>query len=99
LVRIMTIDDKTIHRIAHLARIGMDEDHIAIVQKRLNGIMNWVEQLNELDTDKVDPLFSMHLHEMPRQPDIVSDGNYANAIVANAPDATLNMFSVPKVVE
>jgi aspartyl-tRNA(Asn)/glutamyl-tRNA(Gln) amidotransferase subunit C len=95
----MQIDEKTVHKIAHLARLEIKEAQIQGVQQSLTQILNWVEQLNEVDTSKVEPLFSVHLHEMPQRQDVINDGNYVDAILANAPEADLGMFAVPKVVE
>jgi len=96
---IMSIDQKTVHKIAHLARLNISADHVPEVQNRLNQILQWIEQLNEIDTSHVEPLFSVHLKEMPQRSDTVTDGQCAEAVLANAPEKDLDMFVVPKVVE
>lgn len=95
----MQIDDKTIHKITHLARLEYDAAKSPQMIHDLTQILNWVEQLNEVDTNQVEPLFSIHLDEMPQRLDKVSDGLYAESILSNAPEKDLNMFAVPKVVE
>ena len=95
----MHIDEKTVHKITKLAHLEINEANVPQLQKSLTHILNWVEQLNEVDTSSTEPLFNIHLSEMPQRADIITDGQYADAILANAPDQDLNMFTVPKVVE
>jgi len=95
----MQIDEKTVHKIAQLARLDYHELKVTQPQENLTQILNWVEQLNEVDTSATEPLFSIHLSEMPQRSDLVTDGQDADAVLANAPEQDLNMFTVPKVVE
>ena len=95
----MEIDGSTIHRIARLARIRIDEDHINEVSQRLTQIMNWVDQLESVDTKQVSPQYGVHLESMPQREDIVNDGGKVRDILWGAPESELNMFVVPKVVE
>lgn len=95
----MEIDEKTVHKIAHLARLSIKETQVQSIQQSLTQILNWVEQLNQVDTSKIEPLFNVHLKEMSQRPDLINDGNYADAVLANAPEKDLEMFAVPKVVE
>jgi aspartyl-tRNA(Asn)/glutamyl-tRNA(Gln) amidotransferase subunit C len=95
----MQIDEKTVHKIAYLARLEIEAQQVQNVQQSLTQILNWVEQLNEIDTTHIEPLFSVHLKEMPQRADVVNDGNYAEAVLSNAPEKDLEMFSVPKVVD
>lgn len=96
---VMNIDEQTVRRIGRLARIEINEDQIQPYATALTQILSWVEQLNEVNTDQVEPLFSVFLNQMPERDDSVNDGNQVQAILANAPDQDLNMFAVPKVVE
>lgn len=95
----MTIDRSAVQKIARLARIALDDDKIPNVEQSLNHIFKWIEQLNEVDTSQVEPLFSVIKEQMPRREDVVSDGDQADAVLQNAPDKSFNMFAVPKVVE
>lgn len=95
----MQIDEKTVYKIAHLARLNIQEAQVQGIQQSLTQILNWVDQLNQVDASTIDPLFSVHLQEMPQRPDIITDGNKADEVLANAPEEDLGMFAVPKVVE
>lgn len=96
---VMNIDDKTVSRIAKLARIKLNDDEAVRMQASLSGIFSWIEQLNEVDVTHVAPLFNVTLESMPVRQDIVSDGGYVQKILSNAPDQQADMFMVPKVVE
>jgi len=95
----MKIDRKAIDKISKLAHLQLSDEKSEALQRDLSQIFNWVEQLEEVDTDNIEPMFSVHLDQMPVQKDVVSDGDYSSSIVANAPEEDLNMFVVPKVVE
>jgi aspartyl/glutamyl-tRNA(Asn/Gln) amidotransferase subunit C (EC 6.3.5.-) len=95
----MQIDEKTVRRIGHLARLEIKEDQVDPYKNALTQILNWVEQLGEVKTDQVEPMFSVFLDQMPQRQDQVNDGDQVRDILANAPDKDLNMFAVPKVVE
>ncbi|OJX11393.1 MAG: asparaginyl/glutamyl-tRNA amidotransferase subunit C [Caedibacter sp. 37-49] len=95
----MTIDIKTVHKISRLARIKIEEESLESLKTDLNHILGWVEQLSEVNTSNIQPLYSMALDNMPRREDQITDGNYPEAILANAPEAEFGMFVVPKVVE
>ncbi len=95
----MTIDIKTVHKISKLARIKIEETNLEALKADLNHILRWVEQLSEVNTSNIQPLYNMSLENMPRREDQVTDGNYPEAILANAPEAEFGMFVVPKVVE
>ena len=98
-VNAMTIDRNAVKKIGRLARLALDEDKIPAVEQSLNHIFKWIEQLNEVDTSQVEPLFSVIKEQMPRREDVISDGDKADAVLQNAPDKSFNMFAVPKVVE
>jgi aspartyl-tRNA(Asn)/glutamyl-tRNA(Gln) amidotransferase subunit C len=97
----MSVDIKTVRRIARLARIGVsDKDSdLEPMTKELNAILSWVEQLNELDTDNVDPMTSAVEATLTLRDDKVTDGGYPERVFANAPDQRDDYFVVPRVVE
>lgn len=95
----MSVDEKAVRRAARLARLAIPEDRLAPLAAELDGIMRWVEQLNELDTRNVEPMTSVRPMRLPRRADVVNDGGYADDIVRNAPMTEDNYFLVPKVVE
>jgi aspartyl-tRNA(Asn)/glutamyl-tRNA(Gln) amidotransferase subunit C len=71
----MSVDKSTVSRIARLARIDIGEDRLEPMAGELNGILSWIEQLNEVDTDNVEPLSSVTGHALPMREDQVTDGN------------------------
>lgn len=95
----MKIDEKVVRKVARLARLRLQDDEIVRWQNDLTQILSWVEQLNETQTDQVDPMTSVNLKEMPRRNDIVTEGDAPHCVVSNAPKAEFDMFVVPKVVE
>ena len=95
----MSVDQATVRRVAHLARIAVTEDEVAHLQGELNAILAFVEQLGEVDTDGVEPMTSVIPMTLPLRVDVVSDGFYAERVLANAPAAEDGFFAVPKVVE
>jgi aspartyl-tRNA(Asn)/glutamyl-tRNA(Gln) amidotransferase subunit C len=95
----MSLDPATVRRIARLARIRVDEAQVPQLQAELNGILGWIEQLNEINVEGVAPLTGAMQVAAPLRPDAVTDGGIAEAILANAPDRADDYFAVPKVVE
>jgi aspartyl-tRNA(Asn)/glutamyl-tRNA(Gln) amidotransferase subunit C len=95
----MSVDLKTVKRVAHLARIAVSEEDAERMTGELNAILGFVEQLNEVDVAGVEPMTSVTPMEMKKRQDAVTDGNKAADIVANAPATEENFFLVPKVVE
>lgn len=95
----MSIDAATVKRIAHLARIKLDDSQVAPLESELNAILSWVEQLSEVDTDTVEAMTSVEAMTLRQRADEVTDGNYAARVLANAPNAQFDFFAVPKVVE
>ena len=95
----MSVDSATVRRIAHLARISVNDDEIAPLQNELNAILAFVEQLNEVDVTNVEPMTSVTPRQLRQREDKVTDGHYADKIVGNAPMTEDNYFLVPKVVE
>ncbi|WP_419912515.1 Asp-tRNA(Asn)/Glu-tRNA(Gln) amidotransferase subunit GatC [Hoeflea sp.] len=95
----MSVDLATVKRVAHLARIAVSEEEAAKMEGELNTILGFVEQLNEVDVDGVEPMTSVMPMPMKMRQDVVNDGGKADDIVANAPQSDENFFLVPKVVE
>lgn len=95
----MSVDAKTVRRIAHLARIAVAEEEVEHLRGELNAILAFVEQLAEVDVGNVAPMTSVTPMAMKKRPDIVADGEKPDEIVANAPMTEDHFFLVPKVVE
>jgi aspartyl-tRNA(Asn)/glutamyl-tRNA(Gln) amidotransferase subunit C len=95
----MSVDQKTVRRIAHLARIKVAEEDVPRLEGELNSILHWIEQLNEVDVAGVEPLTSVVAMKMKKRQDVVTDGNYSEDVTGNAPAAEDEFFMVPKVVE
>ena len=95
----MSVDLKTVKRVAHLARIAVTDEDAERMTGELNAILGFVEQLNEVDVSGVEPMTSVTPMEMKKRQDKVTDGGKAVDIVANAPATEENFFLVPKVVE
>ena len=95
----MAVDAATVKKIGRLARIRIEEDEVAKYQDELNVILGFVEQLNEVNVDGVEPMTSVTPMRLRRRDDVVTDGAYPEKIVANAPLSEDNFFMVPKVVE
>lgn len=95
----MSVDADTVRRIGKLARIRISEDDVAAYEGELNAILGFVEQLDEVDVEGVEPMTSVTPMTLRRREDKVTDGSYADKVVANAPLSEDNFFMVPKVVE
>lgn len=95
----MSVDTKTVARIAHLARIAVEEERLEPMTAELNGILDWIEQLGEVDTDGVEPMTSAVDTKLHWRDDVVNDGDKADEILKNAPKAEYGFFAVPKVIE
>ncbi len=95
----MSVDKNTVRKVARLARIAMPEERLEPMAKELNGILAWIEQLNEVDVDGVEPMTTPVEMKLPLREDVVSDGNIRDQVLANAPRTEEGFFVVPKVVE
>lgn len=95
----MSIDLKTAAHVAKLARIQVDEAALPALAGEFNAILGFIEQLNEVDVDGVEPMVSVTPMRLKRREDVVTDGNQPEKVLANAPDAREGFFAVPKVVE
>lgn len=95
----MQIDQATVGRIARLARIKVGAEEAKHLEGELSGILDWVAQLNEVDTTNVAPMTQVVAQDMKKRADVVTDGDIADQVTANAPMSEDNFFVVPKVVE
>jgi aspartyl-tRNA(Asn)/glutamyl-tRNA(Gln) amidotransferase subunit C len=95
----MSVDLATVKRVAKLSRIAVSEEDAVRMVGELNGILGFVEQLNEVDVSGAEPMTSVVPVAMKKRLDVVNDGGKASDIVANAPATDENFFLVPKVVE
>ena len=95
----MALDKATVARIATLARIRLAEDELEPLAGELSHILEWIEQLNEVDTAGVPPMASTVASGLPMREDRVTDGGRRDDILGNAPQEARGFFAVPKVVE
>jgi aspartyl-tRNA(Asn)/glutamyl-tRNA(Gln) amidotransferase subunit C len=95
----MSVDAATVRRIAHLARIAVADNEIEHLRGEINNMLAFVEQLNEVNVDGVEPTASVEDMKLKMRDDVVSDGNYVKRVLANAPATDDGFFQVPKVVE
>ena len=95
----MALDEKTVARVATLARIKVPEAERAALATELSAIMGWIEELQQVNTDGVAPMTSVAAMTLPMREDVVTDGGRPADILANGPDANESFFTVPKVVE
>ena len=95
----MAIDVDTVRKVASLAQIREPEERLAPLAAELSGILQWIEQLDEVDTDGVEPMTSAVAVSLPMREDVVTDGGDPAVVLANAPRAERGFFVVPKVVE
>ena len=95
----MSIDVETARKVARLARIRVEEDALPALAGEFNAILGFVEQLQAVDVEGVEPMVSVTPMRLKRRADGVTDGGYPDKVLANAPDAREGFFAVPKVVE
>ena len=95
----MSVDTDTVRHIAKLARIAMSDDELERLVPELNNILNWVEQLGEVNTDGVEPLTAVIPNTLRLREDKETDGDCRDEVLANAPVAEHGFFAVPKVIE
>ena len=95
----MSVDKTTVAKIARLARLNVQEDRLEPVASELNGILDWIAELNEVPTNDVEPLASVTGHALPMRDDAVTDGDCVDRVLANVPEGASGFFVVPKVVE
>ena len=95
----MSIDIKTAAHVAKLARIKVEDDALPVLAEEFNNILGFIEQLNEVDVEGVEPMTSVTPMRLKRRVDEITDGDMPEKVLANAPDAREGFFAVPKVVE
>jgi aspartyl-tRNA(Asn)/glutamyl-tRNA(Gln) amidotransferase subunit C len=95
----MAIDDEALRRVAKLAGLSLPEDHLPGLRKELDGILDWVAMLQEVDVTGVPPMTSVVTQKVKTRPDVVTDGGQAEVLMTNAPHYEHNFFVVPKVVD
>ena len=95
----MSIDTETARKVAKLARIKVEDADLPALAEDFNRILGFVEQLNEVDVEGVEPMVSVTPMRLKRRTDGVTDGGQQDKVLANAPDAREGFFAVPKVVE
>ena len=95
----MSVTKDDVRKVARLSRIAVSEQHVGELVGELNGILSWIDQLNEVDIDGVEPMTSVVETTLPMREDIVTDGDIQDQVLANAPRTEDGFFVVPKVVE
>ena len=95
----MAIDAATVRKVAHLARIKTPEERLEPLAAELTGILNWIEQLDEVDIQGVEPMTSNVSQPLRLREDVVTEGGNVAAVLSNAPKAADGFYVVPKVVE
>jgi len=95
----MSVTTDDVKKVARLSRIAVPEERLESLAGELSGILDWIEQLNEVDVEGVAPMTSVVKTELPQRDDVVTDGNKVDEILANAPRAEDGFFVVPKAVE
>lgn len=95
----MSIDESTAAKVAKLARIKVEEEALPALAQEFNAVLGFIEQLNEVDVEGVEPMVSVTPMRLKRREDVVTDGDQQEKILSNAPDAREGFFAVPKVVE
>lgn len=95
----MSLSKEEVKKVAGLARLRMNDEELERLAPQLSNIIGFVEQLSELNTDNVEPLANVVDIALPLREDVINDGNYAEEVLANAPEETQGYFVVPKVVE
>jgi aspartyl-tRNA(Asn)/glutamyl-tRNA(Gln) amidotransferase subunit C len=95
----MTVDTATVRHIAKLARIAVSDSEAEALVPELNNILDWVEQLQEVDVTGIEPMTAVIPNTLRMREDVVTDGGIRDKILANAPLAEHGFFAVPKVIE
>ena len=95
----MSVTKDDVRKVARLSRIAVPEERVEALAGELNGILGWIDQLNEVDIEGVEPMTSVVETSLPMREDIVTDGNIQDQVLANAPRSEDGFFVVPKAVE
>lgn len=95
----MSVTKDDVSKVARLSRIAVPEDRLDALAGELNGILGWIDQLNEVDVEGVEPMTSVVEVGLPMREDKITDGNKPDQVLANAPKSEDGFFVVPKAVE
>ncbi len=95
----MSVDADTVVRVARLARLKLEPADVPVLQNELNGILGWIEQLQEVDLDGVEPMTSVADMQLRWRDDVVTDGDAQTDVLKNAPEANMGFYAVPKVID
>jgi aspartyl-tRNA(Asn)/glutamyl-tRNA(Gln) amidotransferase subunit C len=95
----MSVDQATVRRIAHLARIAVTDEEVPHLQGEINAILSFVEALGAVDVEGVEPMTSVIPMKLPMRADVVTDGEIGRLVLANAPLTEDDFFLVPKIIE
>lgn len=95
----MSVTKDDVKKVARLSRIAVDDARLETMAGELNGILGWIEQLNEVDVEGVEPMTSVVDSVLAMRTDVVTDGDKADQVLANAPKTEDGFFVVPKAVE
>ncbi|MDB2414443.1 Asp-tRNA(Asn)/Glu-tRNA(Gln) amidotransferase subunit GatC [Rickettsiales bacterium] len=95
----MSLSEKEVRKIARLSRIKLSDEEITRFQGELSGVIDWVELLQEVNTDNVPRMTSVTDSSQPLREDKVNDGGIQDQVLANSPKSSYGCFVVPKVVE
>ncbi len=95
----MSITKETVKKLGRLARLHIEEADLDTKTEEVNGIMGWIEQLGDVNTDGVEPLTGVSDMSLKMREDEVTDGNIQEQVLANAPDTQQGYFAVPKIIE
>ncbi len=95
----MSITAENIKKLGRLSRIRIEESQEETLAKQVSGILGWIEQMQEVDTDGVEPLTSVSDMVLKQREDIINDGNCQADVLANAPETSTGYFVVPKIIE
>ena len=95
----MAIDKQTVKRVAFLSRLKVDDDKIETTEAEFNKILQWIEQLNEVNTDGVEPLVSVNDSNITCREVVVTADHLSKEVMSNANEAAYGYFTVPKVIE
>ena len=95
----MSLSLEDVKKVSRLSRLKFSDEGLVAMQQQLNGILHWIDQLQQVDTSAVEIFSDQQELQMPERADVICDGNVVQAVLANAPEKAHDMFAVPKVVE
>lgn len=95
----MSLSLEDVKKVSRLSRLKFSQEGLVTMQQQLNGILHWIDQLQQIDTSTVEIFSDQQELQMPERKDVICDGNIVQAVLANAPEKAHDMFAVPKVVE